>query len=166
MQLKEFSFNVYLFQIVNWLCSHCHSNNYYCLSNAKGCYNLKSCHSKIQPVAMKIIHNWIKTLLFLQRMRQKWKLWHVWLHSFCCHFKSQFLFMMSQMIELTIYWLSFQICQNDSKVHFFKDIYVKKKDFLKLKILYQWQLSILKDKNVCQSSKYYRNNILNCLWNT
>ena len=51
--------------------------------------------------------------------------------------KANFIFMISQIFELTIYQLSFQICQNDSKVHFFKDIYVKKKDFLKLKILYQ-----------------------------
>ena len=77
---------------VNWLCSHCHSNNSYCLSNAKGCNNLKSCYSTFQPVAMKRINNWITALLFLQRRRQKWNLWCVWLHSFYCQFKSQCLF--------------------------------------------------------------------------
>jgi len=80
--------------------------------------------------------------------------------------KANFSFMISQIIELTTYQSSFQICHINSKVHYFKDFYVKKNDFLKLKILYQWQLSILEDKNACQSSKYYHNNILNSLWNT
>ena len=80
--------------------------------------------------------------------------------------KANFSFMISQIIELTTYQSSFQICHINSKVHYFKDFYVKKNDFSKLKILYQWQLSILEDKNACQSSKYYHNNILNCLWNT
>ena len=77
-----------------------------------------------------------------------------------------FFFMISRIMELTMNLSSFQFCQNNSKVHFLKDFNVKKNDVSKLKILSKWQLSILEDKNVCQSNKYYHDNILNSLCNT
>ena len=80
--------------------------------------------------------------------------------------KANVFFMISQIMEKTIHQSRFQICQYDSKFHFFKDFYVKKIDFLKLKILSKWQLSILEDKTVCQSNKYYYDNILTSLCNT
>ena len=79
---------------------------------------------------------------------------------------ANFFFMISRIMELTMNWSSFQFCQNNSKVHFFKDFNVKKNDVSKLKILSKWQLSILEDKNVCQNNKYHHNYILNSLFNT
>ena len=155
-----------MFQTVNWLCSHCHSDNFYCLSNAKGCYNLESCHSKIQPVAMKRINNWIRTLLFQQIMRQKWKLWHVWLHSFCCQFESQFLFYCKSNNGIDNLPIKFPNLSKQQQSPYLQGFLCQKEWFLKTENSVPMTAFYLEDKNICQSNKYYHNNFLNSLWNT